>query len=73
MTKHCQMNTKGADDFLSEFPVRYEYNTFFVVVDADVCLFVFSHWDESEIVYTIQYNFAFKKDKIIHQSKTAFA
>lgn len=39
MTKHCQMNTKGADDFLSEFPVRYEYNTFFVVVDADVCLF----------------------------------
>lgn len=43
MTKHCQMNTKGADDFLSEFPVRYEYNMFFVVVDADVCLFVFSH------------------------------
>lgn len=39
MTKHCQMNTKGADDFLNEFPVRYEYNTFFVVFDADVCLF----------------------------------
>lgn len=50
----CQVNTQGVDDFLREFPVRYETNIFV------------SYKDESVIGCTIKKkkDFTFKIEKI---------
>lgn len=60
MTKCHEVNTQGVDEFLGEFPVRYETNIFIY------------YGDESVTGCTIQKYFTFKLEKIKRSRPSCF-